>query len=343
MQRVMGLLNRYKRVVQLVVFALIAVFLVAAVQKSWTQLSDYHWDVQWGLLVVAFALFALQELSYALIWRIILARLGSKLDIVSSERIYLSAEFVRYIPGNVWHVITRVLMAERRGVPKAIGLASMVVELATKIISAALVFAISLFFWPDVTHLFSNFNGAQGEVILGVGVVGVPLLLLGLHPRILQWALNKGLRMLKREPVTLTLSYLDILLITSYWSLSWVLAGAGFYLLVLSIISAPLPATALLIAIGINALGWDVGFLAFLTPSGVGFREAAIVALLLLSGLVPAGVAAAGLALVIAVIARLLTTGSELICVSLAYLARGGTPLPVPDVPEGEPEPVSGA
>lgn len=336
MQKVMGLLNRYKRVVQLVVFALIAVFLVAAVQRSWAQLASYHWDVRWGLLVAAFALFALQELSYALIWRSILARLGSKLGVVSSERIYLSAEFVRYIPGNVWHVITRVLMAERRGVPKAIGLASMVVELATKIISAALVFAISLFFWPDVTGLATNLPIPR-EFVIGVGVVGVPLLLLGLHPRILQWSLNKGLRLLKREPVTLTLSYLDILLITAYWSLSWVVAGAGFYLLVLSIVSGPIPATALLIAFGINALGWDIGFLAFLTPSGVGFREAAIVALLLLSGLVPAGAAAAGLALVIAVIARLLTTGSELLCVSLAYLARGGTPLPVP-----EGEPVSG-
>lgn len=336
MQQMMGLLRRYKRVVQLVVFALIAVFLVAAVQKSWTQLSDYHWEIQWELLVAAFVLFALQELSYALIWRTILARLGSKLDIVSSERIYLSAEFVRYIPGNVWHVITRVLMAERRGVPKAIGLASMVVELATKIISAALVFAISLFFWPDATSLTTNLPIPR-EFIIGLGIIGVPLLLAGLHPRILQWSLNRGLRLLKREPVTLTVSYLDILLTTVYWSLSWVLAGAGFYLLVLSIISGPIPATALLIAIGINALGWDVGFLAFLTPSGVGFREAAIVALLLLSGLVPAGTAAAGLALVIAIIARLLTTASEIICVSAAYLARGGGPMPMP-----EGEPVSG-
>jgi uncharacterized membrane protein YbhN (UPF0104 family) len=336
-QQVMGLFRRYKRVVQLVVFALIAVFLVAAVRRSWAQLTDYQWDVQWGLLLAAFALFILQELSYALVWRTILVRLGHKLDVVSSERIYLSAEFVRYIPGNVWHVITRVLMAERRGVPKAIGFASMVVELATKIISAALAFAISLFFWPNATSLASNLP-IQRELIIGVGVVGVPLLLLGLHPRILQWALNRGLRLLKREPVTLTLSYRDILLITLYWALSWVVAGAGFYLLVLSIISAPLPATALILAVGINALGWDVGFLAILTPSGVGFREAALVALLLVSGLVPAGAAAAGLALVIAVLARLLTTGSELVCISAAYLARGGGPLPVP-----EGEPVSGA
>jgi glycosyltransferase 2 family protein len=121
-------------------------------------------------------------------------------------------------------------------------------------------------------------------------------------------------------------------------------AGAGFYLLVLAIVSAPIPATALIIAVGINALGWDIGFLAFLTPSGVGFREAAIVGLLLLSGLVPAGAAAAGLALVIAVIARLMTTGSELLCVSLAYLARGGTPLPTPEndsLPVAESESVS--
>src|SRR6185312_15826131 len=152
-KRMAGWLRAHKRVVQCVVVALILIFLAIGVRSSWTKLAQFQWHVQWGLLIAAFALFVTQELSYALIWRGILRRLGSDLDLVSSERVYLSAEFVRYIPGNVWHVFARVLGAESRGVPKAIGLASMVVELATKITSAALVFALSLLFWPDVSGI----------------------------------------------------------------------------------------------------------------------------------------------------------------------------------------------
>lgn len=315
-----GWLRAHKRVVQTVVVALILIFLGLGVRSSWTKLAQFQWHVQWGLLVASLALFIAQELSYAVIWRGILRRLGSMLDLVSSERIYLSAEFVRYIPGNVWHVLARVLGAERRGVPKAIGLASMVVELATKITSAALVFAFSLLFWPDVSGLTRLI---PRDVIVGIGVVGVPLLLLGLHPRLLQGVLNRGLRLVRREPVTLELRYRDILTITGYWALSWVVAGVGFYLLVRSLTNTPFTVGTLALAIGIDAMGWDVGFLSFLTPSGIGFREVAIAGLLVACGLVAGADASLGVALVVAFMARLLTTAAELACVTAAYLAPG--------------------
>ena len=334
-QRAAGWLRSHKRLVQLVVVALILVFLALGVRSSWSNLSKYQWHVQWELLAAALALFVAQELTYALIWRGILRRLGSGLDIVSSQRIYLSAEFVRYIPGNVWHVFARVFGAESRGVPKPIGLASMVIELATKITSAALVFALSLLFWPDVSGLT---RVIPRDIIVGIGLVGVPLLLIGLHPRLLQGVLNRGLRMLRREPVTLGLRYRDLLIITGYWALSWVVGGVGFYLLIRSLTDAPTTIVAVVLAIGINAIGWDVGFLAILTPSGLGFREAAIAGLLIACGLVSGADASLGVALVVAFMARLLTTGAELICVTAAHLAPGGIRV---QPPTAEPAPES--
>ncbi len=301
---------------------LIAVFVVAALYKSWHTLQDYHWQVQWGLLALGFLFLVGQELMFALIWRTILRRLGSDLDILASERIYLGAEFVRYIPGNVWHVITRVVWAEQRGVPKTIGLASMVIELATKIFSAALVFAVSLLFWPDLTALATQTH-LTANVALIAGAVAIPLLLLGLHPRLLEAALNAGLRLMRREPTRLTLSYLDLLLITLFWSLSWIVAGIGFYLLTRSIVTTPLPPTLLPLAIGIYALGWDVGFLSFITPSGIGFREVAIAGLMVAAG-VTAGGGGFAIAFVVAMVSRLLSTGAELVSIALAYLVSGG-------------------
>jgi glycosyltransferase 2 family protein len=334
-RQVIGWVRAHKRLAQSLVVLLILVFVALGVRGSWAQLSRYQWHVEWGLLVAALVLFITQELSYALVWRAILRRLGSDLGLVSSERIYLSAEFVRYIPGNVWHVFARVLWAERHGVPKAIGLASMVIELATKIASAALVFALSLLFWPNISGLT---NLVPRDVVVGIGILGIPLLLFGLHPRLLQAGLNRGLRLMRREPVTLTLRYRDILIITGFWMISWVIAGAGFYLLVRSLTATPLTFSALALATGINALGWDIGFLAIITPSGLGFREGAIVALLIAGGLVAGADASFGVALVIALMARLLTTASELICVAAAYLTPGHVRL---QPPPAEPAPES--
>lgn len=326
-----GLLKRYRRVLQAGVLALVLVFLGAAVWRSWSGLSHYTWHVEWGLLVAAFALFVAQELSYGFIWRDILARMGSRLDPISAQRIYLGAEFVRYIPGNVWHVITRVLWAERRGVPKSTGFASMVLELATKLTSGALVFAVSLFFWQDTGGLFANLNVPRSAFI-AAGALLIPLLLLGLYPPFLRGALNAGLRRLKREPVRFSLRYGDVLLVTLYWSLSWLVAGVGFYLLVRSIVTTPLPPAALLLCIGINAIIWDIGFLSFITPSGLGIRELAAAFLLVQSALV-VGTAGATLAAVVAILARLLTTGSELVCIAVAHALPGPTP-PASGVPD---------
>jgi uncharacterized membrane protein YbhN (UPF0104 family) len=314
----LGVAKRHKRLLQAAVLTLIVALLAVSVARSWSQLAGYSWHLRWPLLLPALALLVAQELSFALIWRAILRRLGSpleQLDVVAAERIYLGAEFVRYIPGNVWHVITRVLWAEQRGVPKALGLASMVIELATKIAAAALVFAATLLLWPDAHQAA---GGIPYQFLIGAGIVGVPLLLVGLHPRLLSAALDRGLRLLKREPLRLTLPYRDLVLVTAYWALSWLVAGVGFYLLLLAVVPTPPALPALLVATGIYALGWDIGFLSFVTPSGLGFREAAIALLLVLSGLVPAA-GGVVLATVVAVLARLLATGAEVVCIGSAY------------------------
>ncbi|HEU4784399.1 MAG TPA: hypothetical protein VFS83_13745, partial [Ktedonobacterales bacterium] len=81
LQQAVGWLRAHKRAVQLVVVTLILVFLALGVRSSWTNLSKYQWHVQWELLLAALTLFVAQELTYALIWRGILRRLGSDLDI----------------------------------------------------------------------------------------------------------------------------------------------------------------------------------------------------------------------------------------------------------------------
>lgn len=323
--RALALLKRYKRVVQVVVLALIAYGIAKLFTTSWSQVQRGSLHVEWAPLIVGFALLVAQELSFAFIWRGILARMGYRLDVLSSQRIYLGAEFVRYIPGNVWHVITRVLWAEQRGVPKPVGFASMVVELATKITSAALVFAVSLFFWTDLTAL--TVSVPRGYFVLA-GAVLVPLVLLGLHPRLLLGSLNFALRKTGREPVRFNLRYRDILLITLYWAASWLLAGAGFYLVLRSLLATGFPLAVLGVAVGIYALGWDAGFLSFITPSGIGFREAVIaylVAASLLGGATPANFA---VGLVVAFVVRILSTGAEIVSIATAHAIPGGMPRP---------------
>ncbi|MGZ3601828.1 MAG: hypothetical protein ACXWQ5_19505, partial [Ktedonobacterales bacterium] len=62
---VMGLLKRYKRVVQAVLLLVIVGSVAALISKEWAKLAAYDWHLNWGLLVAGFALLVTQELSFA--------------------------------------------------------------------------------------------------------------------------------------------------------------------------------------------------------------------------------------------------------------------------------------
>ncbi|QBD82352.1 flippase-like domain-containing protein [Ktedonosporobacter rubrisoli] len=305
-----------KRLLQFGLPLLVLVVFVYYVRRDWDKLTAYtfRWD-PW-LLLVAFLGFLLQEISFGFIWRAILARLGSQLDLRTSLRIYLASEFVRYIPGNVWHVLTRVLWAGKRGVPRPVAFASMVVELITKLAAGVLIFALSLLFWPDIGTVSNLLHGTP--IVMGLGVITIFALVVILHPRVLGGLLNFALRILKREPVLLTLRYSDILLITLAWMASWFVAGCGFYMMLLALWPG-VPLLALPICIGIYAMAWDVGFVSFITPGGLGFREGAIVGLFALAlPIVPVS-----LATILAILSRFVSTIAELVCVGIAYMGGG--------------------
>jgi uncharacterized membrane protein YbhN (UPF0104 family) len=291
---------------------LVLVFFVLQVKNNWSALATHEFRWNPWLLGLAFLGFMLQELSFGLIWKNVLARLGYQLHLGASLRIYLASEFVRYIPGNVWHVLTRILWVGKYGVPRPIAFASMVVELVTKLATGAFVFALSLLFWQDVRGLSSS----QGLFFLGFSLASILAVLIGLHPRVLGSLLNLALRLLKRDRVVLSLRYRDILLVSLFWSLSWVISGLAFYVLVLALWPST-PLTALPICVGIYALGWDIGFISFITPSGLGFREGAIA--LLFSFALP--ILPSALGYVMALLSRLVSTLAELLCVSVAYVS----------------------
>src|SRR5437868_3890009 len=138
-----------KLLLQIGLPVVILALFIYQVKNDWSQLTAHAFQWNPWLLALAFLGFMLQELSYGLIWQTVLMRLGSRLDLRTSLRIYLASEFVRYIPGNIWHVLTRILWVGKYGVSRPVAFASMTIELITKLAAGAFIFALSLLFWSD--------------------------------------------------------------------------------------------------------------------------------------------------------------------------------------------------
>lgn len=312
--RMVSLLRRpaVQRWLKITIILAIIVFVGRSLLTSWDRIIHQHWQINWFLLLLGFVFLIGQELSYGIIWRQILQRLGFIVAPMTALRIYLAAEFVRYIPGNVWHVLARIGWAEEVGVPKSFGLASMTIELATKITAAALAFLLSILAWPELSQLHQLSSTAS---LLFV-IVAVPLLIFGLQPRVLSWGLNQGLKLLKREPIAIALQYSDILRITATWMISWCIGGIGFWFVIAAVVPTTLSIPTGIICIGIYALGWDIGFLSFVTPSGLVFREATVT-FLLVAAHITHDAAIAGVLAVLG--ARLVPTIAEILSVGGAY------------------------
>ena len=303
-----------KRVLQIGLPVVIIGFFLYQVKNNWAQLAAHTFQWNPWLLALAFLGFLLQELSYGLIWKAVLARLDAHVGLRTCLRVYLASEFVRYIPGNVWHVLTRILWIGKYGVSRPVAFASMTIELITKLAAGVLVFAVSLLFWHDIGAISSL---KQQGLVMALGVGTILALFIVLYPPVLNGLLNLALRLLKRDPISLSVRYSDILLVTLAWCGSWIAAGSAFYVLLLAL-WANTPLIAWPVCIGIYALAWDIGFVSFITPSGLGFREGAIVGLFALALPLPAG-----LATIIALLSRFVSTMAELVCVGIAYVSGG--------------------
>jgi uncharacterized membrane protein YbhN (UPF0104 family) len=99
-----------------------------------------------------------------------------------------------------------------------------------------------------------------------------------------------------------------------FYFISWILFGCAFWIFVLSIVGWG--HVNFFIAACSYAVAYMVGFLAIITPSGIGVREGILVWLLMHD--VPSGVG-----VIIAAVSRLIGTFIEIICVVSVFIKKG--------------------
>jgi hypothetical protein len=117
-------------------------------------------------------------------------------------------------------------------------------------------------------------------------------LLIGLTPPVFSRLVNVGLRVLRRPPLSLQLTYGDMLVLFLARILAHGLMGLGVVLFARGVAPIPWDLAPLLITGYVAA--WLIGYLAIPVPTGIGVREGILV--LLLGGQVSFAVAS-GIAL----------------------------------------------
>ncbi len=202
-----------------------------------------------------------------LLWRLLLASLGSPLPARVAARVLFVSQLGKHLPGSVWPMLAQMELGRDHGVPRR---------------RSATVFVLLMLF-----SLSTGLLVAAGTLPLAAAeeirpfrwaLLLAPVLLATLHPRVLNPALDRLLRLVRRppleRPLTLGVSARAVLAGVG----QWLFYGVHTWLLAVELGAEPL--RALPLTLGGFALAWCVGYLFVITPAGLGVREVALVAAL---------------------------------------------------------------
>jgi hypothetical protein len=274
------------------------VFLSGILWRYWPTLANYPWEFDLWPALIGCLVYTAALLVVVLVWSLLLKHLGASLDFREHLRIYCLTFFALRIPGAPWHVAGRVVLYRQRGIDASVASVAAGLELLLAIISGLVAGLLIWFVLPA---------SMQRQLVWLVIVLIFALALI--HPRVIRGVLKR----LGYAEENIRLRYQDMLFFLLLYLIVWSMDGIVLYSITRTLY--PIPFTLLPAVTGAWALSGAISLLAFISPSSLGLRE---IALSVLLGLfIPPA-----LAVIIAILARLLLTATELLWAIVASRAQ---------------------
>jgi uncharacterized membrane protein YbhN (UPF0104 family) len=297
--------TRVERAVRIARFGcglLLFVGVAVAIAHSWEDVRSTIEEMAPEDLIGAAALILAGLGLSVLTWRRALSELGSTLHVGAAARIYLLGQLGKYLPGSVWALAAQTELGKRVGVPRMRGLTASIVAIGINVVTGL---ALGLALIPEISD--------GGVWRTGTLAVLLALATAALSPPVLTRLVDAALRLLKRPPIERPMRWSGIGAATAWSIASWLSYGLSVWLLALAV-GAPVGESLPLCLAGVP-LAMTAGFLVIIAPSGIGVREAVIVAAL-------APVLPRPDALAVALVARLLFTAADLMAAAAVLPLR---------------------
>lgn len=248
-------------------------------------------------LLIGFIFFFLWFYLRAYAWQLFLEKEGYKLKLKDTIFRWEFSELKRFVPGNVWSFLGRVSLFEEKGVPKKIIAKGLIYEIQLVVAAS---FFLSILSVPLITEYLKINIPFLNLLITLIILIGTAIFLFS-------GKINLG----KLKSIIPVFNFFDNLKFLSIYVVSCFFFGAGTFFSAYSLFS--LEISKFLEYVGFFSFSLLVGYLSFLTPSGLGVREAVITFGLSKSILIPQ-------AALIAIFSRIILIVSELIFLLFTFL-----------------------
>lgn len=245
--------------------------------KSWTEIQDYPWRVDALTVALSIVAHLLALLAFAAVWRRLISTFGFQLSLNHAFKINYVANLGRYIPGKIWQALGMLYYARRMNIREESALASWIIAQVFAIPAAFTAGALAALIYPQLLEAIPGGFAERGlyaltalSLLVSLGLVFLPNSALKI--------VNRLLHLLKRPPISFSMSIGDSLVIYLGYVACWALYGLAFWLFMRGI--TPELTVPPLAALGAFALAYQIGYLALFAPGGIGVRELALTAAL---------------------------------------------------------------
>lgn len=265
--------TRNKNIIKVALTALVFYFVASKFIANWSQIETYSWRLNYLQLIASVALHLLTFLLLSEVWCWLMRSYGHRVKVKHAFKIAYLLNLGRYVPGKIWPVFGMAYLARRIGISERESVSSWIVAQLYSNLSSALVCIAIALIEPSIRDYL--FQTLPESVVIGVfTLMMVVLALLIASPHLMNNLLNFTLRRLKRSEVELQITRGASLRLLLGYILAWSLYGLAFWMFINSL--SPAIQVAPLISIGAFVVAYQLGYLAFFAPGGIGVREAAI-------------------------------------------------------------------
>lgn len=287
------------RVLQIAVILACFLYIGQLLARNVESLRAHEFHLRWPPLLASLPLGLLYLLGRAYVWHRIVQRVIGPHPLRTNLLSWMASLAGKYLPGKVFLLLGRVYFYRRHGAATARVSLGFLLEACCSALATLAVFALAAAYQSDRSAI---------TLLPGLAAVAVGLLVVT-HPAVLRGLLGLALRIARQPPMDVDLRWSDVAAWSGLIALDWCVLGAGFYLMLGSVIDVPLSLYPFLT--GSFALAGVVGVLALFAPSGIGVREGVLA--FTLAQVLPEGVAA-----VAALLSRIWITLAEALCAGAA-------------------------
>jgi uncharacterized membrane protein YbhN (UPF0104 family) len=276
--------------------------------KHWSTVVTTTKTLPWETVVLS-QLAVIAGIAFGtLTWRRIVEDLGPHVGVFRCAQINLVGSLGKYVPGSVWAYLLQMELGRKAGVGRARIFAASLIQVGLGLVATATFAVLAL------PSMLGKFPGAIFFTVL------LPVGLVALHPKILTWATNLILKVLRRPPLTHPVRFRMVGESLGLQLVSYAFFGLHLWVLAQAVGAAPGLAGFVLCTAAIT-IGLNAGLFFFVLPSGAGVRDGVIIAVLISALIYPQALAFAVVSRVMFVVADLVTAGLA------AWVARWRVPI----------------